>query len=717
MVQKWWHYFLFSLVMGAGSGWSDLGRSDEGMFPISELESARLKERGLELEPSQLFSPGKPALIDGICRVNGCTGSFISQDGLIITNHHCAYEAIQNASSRERDLLRDGFVARDRAMEIPAPGYTVRITQGYRDVSSDVLSVVEPSMTSLERSKAVEKRRKELEKQSEAENPSLRAEVAEMFTGKTYVLFQYIYLKDVRLVFAPPSSVGNFGGEIDNWEWPRHTGDFSLMRAYTRPDGTAADYSPDNIPYRPKQVLEVEPRGVDEGDFVFIFGYPGRTVRHKTASFIDYEQGYRLPTIVDLYRWQIEVMTEEGNRDRTVAIKHSARMKSLANVEKRSRGQLLGLRRTNLLSARQTQEKELQAFVDEDDDRKKRYGTLLDDIHRVYREMSKEAPLELNLREMRQACRTLSFAFTIFDAAVERAKSDIERETAYMDRNYDQTRQQLMLDVQDLDLATDRILLSGMLRRLMAIESARELPGLKSVLTDEQKCDAWVDQVLKTKLADSAFLKDALAMTPEQLQKIDDPMLQWLIELYPTYRVHRELDKERDGRLGGLYSQLVEIKQQMLARQFIPDANATLRLTTGRIRGYSPVDALYKSPISTLRGVVEKTTGHEPFDTPERILQLAKGPQTNRFVHPRLNDIPVAILYDADTTGGNSGSPVLNARGRLVGVNFDRTFEATINDFAWNEAYSRSIGVDIRYVLWIVGEVFEAGHLLKEIGL
>ena len=259
--------------------------ADEGMYPISEIAHLNLTAKGLEMDPLDIFNSEKTCLIDGICRVNGCTGSFVSPTGLIITNHHCAYRAIQSASSTEHDYLADGFQAKTQADEIPATGYTVRVTESFVDVSQSVLSVVQPDMSFIDRTKAISRRRKELEKQAETENPGARAEVAEMFTGKTYVLFLYTYIKDVRLVFAPPSSIGNFGGDVDNWEWPRHTGDFSFMRAYVAPDGSTADYSPDNVPYKPKRFIQVAPQGANEGDYVMLLGYPGRTARHKTSSF------------------------------------------------------------------------------------------------------------------------------------------------------------------------------------------------------------------------------------------------------------------------------------------------------------------------------------------------------------------------------------------------------------------------------------------------
>jgi hypothetical protein len=258
------------------------------MFPISELAKIGLKNRGIQLSADEIFNPQAKSVVDGICRVNGCTGSFVSNQGLIITNHHCAFDAIQKASTTERDLLTDGFIAQSRADEVPAPNYTVRITESYADVSSEVLSAAIPDMSYVDRTKAIDRRKKELELQAEKDNPGMRAEVAEMFVGKTYVLFLYTYLKDVRLVFAPPISVGAFGGELDNWEWPRHTGDFSFMRAYTAPDGKPAEYSPENIPYRPKRPLQVQAKGVDEGDVVFLLGYPGRTVRNRTESFVQY---------------------------------------------------------------------------------------------------------------------------------------------------------------------------------------------------------------------------------------------------------------------------------------------------------------------------------------------------------------------------------------------------------------------------------------------
>ncbi len=690
---------------------ANLAEAEEGMYPISEVGRLDLASQGLKLASEDIFNADRTCLVDGICKVNGCTGSFVSPRGLIITNHHCAYRAIQSSSTTTNDYLRDGFIAKTLGEEIPAKGYTVRITESFEDISDQVLSAIKPEMSYTDRTKAIDQRQKELEKAAEQKHPGQRAEVAEMFAGKTYVLFIYTYIQDVRLVFAPPASVGNFGGEVDNWEWPRHTGDFSFMRAYVAPDGSSAEYAKDNVPYQPKRFIQVDPKGVDEGDYVMLIGYPGRTARHKTASFLEYEQDVRLPYVVDLYQWQIEQMQQAGKLDRAIALKLSSRMKGLANVEKRSRGQLKGLVRKNIVGTRTDAESELQAFINSDADRRNKYGNLLSEIAAVYTGM-RSAQHELDVQSLRSASQLMSFAFTLYDSAVERQKPDLERETPYMDRNIDLTRRRLMLAVKDYHAPTDRIIATELHQRIRA--HGEKTKDLAALLPAEDELGAFYD---KTRLGDPEFTQSCLEKTPEQLAALNDPALSAIIKLYPKYLQLREQSKSRAGKLDQLYGNLVTVKQEFLQQKFVPDANATLRLTYGHIKGYSPEDAVYKSPITTLGGAVAKATGVEPFVLPRSIIEKHKARDFGQFMHPELNDVPTAILYDTDTTGGNSGSPILSGDGKLVGVNFDRAFEATINDFAWNESYSRSIGVDIRYALWITGKVFGANHLLKEMGV
>jgi hypothetical protein len=411
-------------------------------------------------------------------------------------------------------------------------------------------------------------------------------------------------------------------------------------------------------------------------------------------------------------------MEKAGASNREVAIKHASRSKSLANVEKRSRGQLLGLKRTGMVSIREASEAMLQAFIAADDKRQAMFGTLLKDIESVYLEMTEEAPVEIHLKELKNACRALSFAFTLLDAATEREKEDLERETPYMKRNYELTVQQLKLDVSDWDKQTDTKMLQGMLERLQKIPAAKDISGLGFLFKDNLSAERVAVRFLdSTQLGQLGFINECLTKTPEQLMKMEDSLLKLMVLLYPAYKQLRDTDKEREGRLGQLYGSLVEMKQAFQPSDFIPDANATLRITYGRVRGYSPADAVYRLPISTLAGVMEKTTGNEPYVSPQALIEKYQAKDFGPFVHPRLGQVPVAILYNTDTTGGNSGSPVFNSKGELVAVNFDRTFEATINDFAWNADYSRSIGVDVRYVLWVTGWVYDAKHLLNEMGV
>ncbi|MDZ7375048.1 MAG: S46 family peptidase [candidate division KSB1 bacterium] len=692
--------------------------ADEGMYPISDIQKLDLKAKGLQLEPLDIFNPDGISLVDAICKVDGGTGSFVSPDGLILTNHHIAFGAVQAASTPEHDYLKNGFLAKNKAEEYPAKGFTVRITESYQDVSDEVLSAVTDQMELAERSKAIDKKIKEIVIEAEESNPGKRAEVAEMFIGKTYVLFIYTYLRDIRLVYAPPRGIGNFGGEEDNWTWPRHTGDFSFMRAYVAPDGTPADYSPDNVPYRPKNYLKIAPQGVDEGDFVFILGYPGRTYRHQTSFYLDYEQEVRMPYVVQWYQWQIELMQQLSRGDRAIALKHDGRIKSLANVEKNYRGKLLGMRRLNLVEKKRAEERELQQFIEADSTRRAKYGNLLNEIEAIYQQMRSQAERDLVLTYLLRSSTALNNAYTVYEASIERQKKDLERASSYMDRNFDRTKERLFLNLREYYEPSDRAIFKAMLLRAAQLPAAQQIPAIKKLFgtkNPEQAIDRFLDKAyLQTVMTDEKALADCFKRSPDEIKKIDDPFIKLAMDLYPTYKQREEQNRSRQGAIDKLYAQLIDVKKDFLAKDFVPDANGTLRLTYGYIRGYSPRDAIYAAPITTATGILEKATGEEPFDAPQKLIHLINAKDFGRFAHPKLNSVPVAILYNMDTTGGNSGSPVLNARGELVGLNFDRAFEATINDYAWSEAYSRSIAVDIRYVLWVTEKVAGAEHLLQE---
>ncbi len=695
--------------------------AEEGMYPLSEIHKLDLQAKGLEIELSELYNPDGISLIDGICNVSGCSGSFVSEKGLILTNHHCAYRAIKNASTAENDFLENGFFAQNLSEEFPAKGYTVRITESYRDVSDEVLNAINKNMTLAERTKAIEKKIKEIITQVEAENPGKRASVSEMFIGKTYVLFIYNYLKDVRLVYAPPRSIGNFGGVTDNWMWPRHTGDFSIMRAYVAPDGSPADYSPENIPYTPKKVIKVAPKGVNEEDFVFILGYPGRTYRHRTSHFLDYEYNIRMPFVAELYEWQINALQEISTENRDVALKHLSKIKDRSNIVKNYRGKLLGIGRMNLIDNKIEEEVKLQEFINSDRKRKKEYGTILEELSKIYEEMKENAERSLVLSYFRRSSNLLSFAYTLYEGAIELQKDDVEREYSYMNRNLDMTKKRLLLTAKDFYAESDKILFKNLLDRVTNLPLHQRMAVIDELFA-EGPINIQIEEYLenaysKSHLADEEYLLELFGKTPEEIEAIDDPFIKLAVALYPLYQEQKEIGKTRKGALDQLYSKLIDVKKEFIGAEFVPDANGTLRLTYGNIRGYSPRDAVYSYPITTLDGVMEKTTSEFPFDSPERLLKLHNQKKFGMYGHSKLGSVPVGILYNMDTTGGNSGSAVLNAKGELVGINFDRTYEATINDFAWSEAYSRSIAVDIRYVCWVLDIYSGADYLLKEMGV
>jgi hypothetical protein len=710
-------FFLFTIFVFLFS----LGLADEGMYPISAIHKLNLRAKGLKIDPKEIYNPNGVSLIDGVVQLSGCTGSFISKDGLILTNHHCAFGAVQAASTTEKDYVTNGLLALSKEEEIQARGMTARITESYRDVSKEVLSVVNDKINLAERTKAIDKKIREIVAEIEKKNPGKRAEVSEMFAGKTYVLFMYTNLRDIRLVYVPPRSIGEFGGENDNWVWPRHTGDFSFMRAYVAPDGSPADYSPNNVPYHPKKFLKVNPAGVDEGDFVFILGYPGRTFRHRTSHYLAYEEKYRMPYVADLFEWQIATMEEIGKTDRAVALKHDARIKGLANTMKNYRGKLLGMKRLHLVEGKFEEEKALQQFIESDPKRKELYGTVLEDIWKIYEEMSDWAPSELVLDYLRSSSVMLGYGFTIYESALELQKPDLERLSSYTERNLANTKRGLSQALRNYYEPTDKAFLKHMLMQAANLLEMQRIPAIDEILKGESAEQA-IDQFIQTayaqsKLNDEKTVMDFFGKKPVEVEQMDDPFVQLARALYPTYLKLRETRQRRDGALSKLSALLVDVKQQFQKTSFIPDANSTLRLTFGRIKGYSPADATYYKPITTLTGVIEKTTGEDPYATPEKVIDLYKSKNFGHYKNAKLNDVPVAILYNMDTTGGNSGSPVLNARGELVGVNFDRAFEATINDYAWSDSYSRSIAVDIRYVLWVTEKVGEANHLLKEMGI
>ncbi|MGE5360230.1 MAG: S46 family peptidase [Bacteroidales bacterium] len=693
--------------------------AEEGMYPITELSKLNLKAKGLKIDPASIYNPKGVSLIEAIVNIGGCSASFVSNDGLIVTNHHCVFGSVQQVSTPEKDYLTNGFLAPTRSDELRV-GMTARITEEVRDVTTDVMGAVNDAMDPLERTKAIDGRIAELTKKAQEQLPGKAIAISEMLAGKSYVMFIATTLRDVRLVYVPPRSIGEFGGEDDNWVWPRHTGDFSFIRAYVGKDGKPAAYATDNVPYHPRRFLKVNPNGVNENDFVFILGYPGRTYRHQTSYYMAYEEKQRMPFVADLYEWQIKTMEDLGKESRATALKFDARIKGLANTMKNYRGKLVGMKRMQLVAKKQEEEVGLQKYIDADPQRKARYGTVLADTGKIYADMTAHAQYELVLDNLQSVPTLMGYGRAVYEAANRPATPDAAQAgggrggrgggpggPAAAFANYYEP--------------ADKLFFKKVVTMAAKLPKDQRIPPVDAALQNDfsdQNIDRYAETCFaKTTLKTPEGYAAALTKTADDIAQLNDPFVGLAKELAPLAAKLRDVRTRRNAELSKLAALLIDVKQQYQQKNFIPDANGTLRFTYGHIKGYSPSDAVYHSPITTLTGVMEKTGEEFPYATPQAVRDLYKAKDFAPFKLPNKNDVPVAILYDTDTTGGNSGSAVMNANGELVGINFDRAWGATINDYAWNEAYSRSIAVDIRYVLWVTQKVGKADWLLKEMGV
>jgi hypothetical protein len=695
---------------------------DEGMFPLSEVSKLDLQKAGLKIPQKEIYNPDSTSLIDALVNVGGCTGSFVSESGLIITNHHCAFSAVQLASTAENDYLTHGFVANKPEQEIEAKGLTCRITDSYENVSEEILTAVSGVDDVSQRQKIIQEKIRIIEARTEAADKSIDAEVSEMFIGKSYVLFKYKIIKDVRLVYVPKQNIGEFGGETDNWVWPRHTGDFSFMRAYVAPDGSAASYAKENVPYKPKKHLKINAGGVKDGDFTFMLGYPGRTFRHRPAQFIAYQQNYQLPYTADLYEFQNKTMEEVGkSKGRTTELKLATRIKRNANVLKNYRGKLKGLNNIELLKQKQEEDNQLVSYINQNANLKQLYGNLMYEIDDIYKQINNSAYQELWYAQVYGSSNLLRVAAQINGFKDALLKQPLDKRETFYSTNLPRLEKAISSLYDSYDIDVDKKLLNNMLERASKLPLNQKIAVIdkntRGFNSSEQAQKFISNLFAYSRLSNENFTK-TLIKDMKQLVVYNDPFLSFEQELSKEVALKKLTQDKREAKLSKLMADYVTVKEQYLQKNFIPDANSTLRLTFGHIKGFSPVDGSYMLPFTSVKGIIEKgRSGNVDYQYPEQIKTLWEQKDFGPFKMAELNDVPVCFLYDMDTTGGNSGSPVLNAYGELIGVNFDRAYEATINDYAWNENYSRSIGVDIRYVLWVASKIDKASGVLKELGV
>ena len=655
---------------------------------VLELDPQWLKAQGLELPPERLWDPQRgTGLLAAAINTGGCSGGWISPEGLFVTNHHCLFGVLQEHATPQNDIIANGFLARTRDAELKSGTVRITIPRKFTDVTTAILTSIPRGANDLQRNDAIEKKSNEIVAACEKQ-PRARCRVAPHDGGVQYVLQEMTEIADVRLVYAPPRAVGEYGGEIDNWMWPRHTGDFAIGRAYV-----------DGKPFRPEFYFPLAKKGVEPGDFVMVLGYPGVTYRALTAAEME-ERHQWFAARANVYRDWIHVLEQatKGSSEGEIAV--ASLVKSLANRQKNGEGQLAGFKRGRILEKQRAADQAVLAWSRE----QKRTGAVAayEGLEAMAAEQKKTAERDFLLDHIRPTASTLSpsgpkalvFAVTIARNAIERQKPDAERDGAFMDRNLSRVRAQVERDQKALFIPADKALLADFLGRA----KGQSLPALDAI-------DSIDSLYAHTKLFDLGERLKMLEETPAQLHARKDP----LVEL--GFAINREADAlvERKDRWDGTISRLrPEWRRAVIAhagKPVAPDANSTLRVSFAHVKGYAPRDGVFYTPQTTLHGVVEKHTNAEPFDVPDEVLAAADGDLA----------LPVNFLADADTTGGNSGSPVVNGRGELVGVNFDRVWENVANDFAYNPDIARNVSADARYLLWMLRDVAKAEELLREI--
>ncbi len=683
---------------------------DEGMWlldSVQKLPLADLKSHGLELTPEQIYSATGPSLKDAIVLLGGGTASFVSPEGLMVTNHHVAFAGIQAASSVTDDYLNNGFWAKSRDQELRT-SYTAQIVVGMKDVTAEVLSAVSDSLTAERRSAAIRARSHELEEKEQAATGHT-CRVSEIYNGVRYYLFTYQTLTDIRLVYAPPSSIGNYGGEVDNWEWPRHTGDFSLMRAYVGPNGKPARYAKDNVPFRPKVFLPISTQGYSQGSFAMIMGFPGRTFRYREAAAVQLARDETLPATIDLYKTRMDIIDRAGRTDRAIQIKYASKVRGIANTYKNYLGTLEGMRRANLLAAKQKEEAAFSAWVNTSADLQKSYGMLLDDLKKLddaQRTVNRKYLLLMNLSSgvdlLRLAGRVRTYAHSADTART-------------------QVLETLASTFKNLDLNTDREILSALLLKASALPPGQQVGAIQDICgSGTEKEVAERVQEFVDDLYDNSDLTTPQRCT-ELLAKEKDRILR---DAYVEFSEKIEAEQapvnaemlRLTASLGQLRGKLIEawLRWKQGDRVY-PDANRTLRLTYGQVLPYNPHDAVAYNYQTTLTGVMEKETGKDPFIVPAKLRELWARKDFGRYADPRLGDVPVAFIADLDITGGNSGSPVINGKGELIGCAFDGNWEAIVGDYVFQEPLNRAISVDARYILFVLDKFAGAENIMKEL--
>lgn len=697
-------------LLGAFAG----AHADEGQWQPHQLPQlkAELKRAGIEIPAEKLADLSKHPM-SAIVSLGGCSAAFVSDAGLVVTNHHCAYGAVQRNSTPEHNYITNGFLAKTRAAELPGgPNSLVYVTDKVENVSDRVLKGLTADMSGRARHEAVEKRVKDLIAECETDK-MYRCSVPAFHRGLEYYRIRQMMIRDVRLVYAPSDKIGNFGGDIDNYEWPRHTGDYSFLRAYVGKDGRPADPSPDNVPYKSKDFLVVSAEGLKAGDGILLAGYPGRTSRYKLPAEIRFARDTAFPLKVSELQADLAVMADATNGDAAAAVRYASVVKSINNVLKKTQGLLDGFARKDIAAIKDVQDAEFRAWYAKQPNVS---PTLLAELDAAI-----ASDMALSEEEFAWSVATnsdlLKSARTIYRLSLERQKADAERESGYQQRDLAFIKARLTRLEQSYVNKVDQARFEAGLKRYAQLAAKSHPQGLDALLPAPSAVAALYQQ---TQLADTAKRLAWLEKDQAAVAQSDDAFMALAIKLQPVEAALEERRKEIDGNLERVipqYMQAVIAWKKSQGKPVYPDANSTLRVTYGTVSPYSPRDGLTKGPFTTVEGIVEKVTGKAPFEAPQALIDAVKQKRYGQFRDPVLGTVPVNFLTSADTTGGNSGSAVMNKRGELIGLNFDSTYESITKDWYFDTAITRAIHLDIRYMLWVMKEVDHADNLLQEMSI
>lgn len=699
-------------------------QADEGMWLlpfIKDLNLERMQEMGLELEAEDIYSLEKPSLKDviGSLDYGSCTAEIISSEGLIITNHHCGEDEIQFHSSPEHDYLTNGFWAMTREEELPNPGKTISFVIRMEDVTEKILGMVHLEMTEAEREAEIDNSSEALISKAE-EGTHYEAVVVPLYEGDRYFLVIMETFKDVRLVGAPPESIGRFGGDKDNWEWPRHNADFCLMRIYTGPDGTPAEFAPENIPYQPAQWLPISLSGYEQDDFSMVMGFPGRTDRYATSTEISEIKEIENRNRIKIRKEALGLMMEDMEESDKVRIQYTAKYSRLSNYYKYSIGQNLSFDKLDVIEKRKLQEDRFTQWVSEEDTREEAFGDALTEINLAVSERTMMENALSYLEEMfllHKAVEVFDFATVAFPfffqemgyasepQEINVLSKRMEKRGADFFRNYNPQ--------------TDQKIASSLMQLYALDVEPLYYPGLFSTIHGDfdGDIDKYIDHLYRKSVFTDPYRFKKFTKKPKFKKLLKDPAFMGAFSMYQTYRQILDEYEELDDRyLTARRNYVIALREMYPDSLFYPDANSSLRLSYGTVCDYLARDAVSYDYYTTLAGVMEKEDpGNREFNVPAKLRRLFE----ERNYHPYVRDktMRVCFLTNLDTTGGNSGSPVLNATGELIGLNFDGNWESMSGDMIYEPEFQRSICVDIRYVLFIIDKFAGADHLIQEMDI